>query len=425
MAIRFLCPFGHHLVVPDNRAGKKGRCPTCQQKVIVPVPNPVPPKPEPSAKGAGKEEEKEDLDPWDAFVEELVGADRTPAGQQLGFESEMPPPAVSVPVKKPSPPPAKSSSKDNPPTPPAAPRTTPPKPSAPQQAAAPKQAAAPQPPKPRPGVPVPPPPPARRPNPPAASAAQVEEAATTPLATRTVVTTLSSGGTAVTVPASVATPASTAPSLKTESPAVATVQVVSTGSTSPQGVTQPVAAHQEIPSPRTRPAPRLEGYRPDRDTLHTVHWLAVALVLVTAFSAVPVVQHWNLSIAPVWAQVIWLLVVCQLVYIAWLVSLPDWTTTWMGVLVFTPVAAIYGGAIAIVLSTPMGKTLVLDLADVRDMAAGWSAANMMLMALMSFACGRVGSKWHRRISLLPRSLRSTSALSAASSHASKSAWSPV
>lgn len=34
--IRFLCPYGHKLVVPDHRAGKKGRCPTCQQKVLIP-----------------------------------------------------------------------------------------------------------------------------------------------------------------------------------------------------------------------------------------------------------------------------------------------------------------------------------------------------------------------------------------------------
>ncbi len=42
MSIHFLCPFGHRLVVPDHRAGKKGRCPTCYQRVIVPVPNPAP-----------------------------------------------------------------------------------------------------------------------------------------------------------------------------------------------------------------------------------------------------------------------------------------------------------------------------------------------------------------------------------------------
>jgi hypothetical protein len=38
MTIRFLCPLGHPLAVPDNRAGKKGRCPVCRQRVCVPRP---------------------------------------------------------------------------------------------------------------------------------------------------------------------------------------------------------------------------------------------------------------------------------------------------------------------------------------------------------------------------------------------------
>lgn len=42
MPIHFYCPLGHRLVVPDERAGKKGRCPVCRQLVIAPVPNPQP-----------------------------------------------------------------------------------------------------------------------------------------------------------------------------------------------------------------------------------------------------------------------------------------------------------------------------------------------------------------------------------------------
>ncbi len=38
--IHFLCPLGHRLIVPAERAGKKGRCPVCHQKVYVPVSNP-------------------------------------------------------------------------------------------------------------------------------------------------------------------------------------------------------------------------------------------------------------------------------------------------------------------------------------------------------------------------------------------------
>lgn len=36
MVIRFFCPFGHRLKVPEERAGKRGRCPVCRQRFIVP-----------------------------------------------------------------------------------------------------------------------------------------------------------------------------------------------------------------------------------------------------------------------------------------------------------------------------------------------------------------------------------------------------
>jgi hypothetical protein len=36
MSIRFFCPLGHRLQVPNQRAGKKGRCPICGQRLVVP-----------------------------------------------------------------------------------------------------------------------------------------------------------------------------------------------------------------------------------------------------------------------------------------------------------------------------------------------------------------------------------------------------
>jgi hypothetical protein len=37
MAIHFLCPLGHRLKVPDDRAGEMGHCPVCGQRLIVPM----------------------------------------------------------------------------------------------------------------------------------------------------------------------------------------------------------------------------------------------------------------------------------------------------------------------------------------------------------------------------------------------------
>ncbi len=40
MPIRFLCPMGHPLIVPDDLAGTEGSCPTCRQRVLIPVADP-------------------------------------------------------------------------------------------------------------------------------------------------------------------------------------------------------------------------------------------------------------------------------------------------------------------------------------------------------------------------------------------------
>jgi hypothetical protein len=73
MAIHFYCPLGHRLVVPDERAGKKGRCPACHQLVIAPVPNPQP---------SGKPKGPSPLDqPNDFSLDDMVS-------EQLGLKND-------------------------------------------------------------------------------------------------------------------------------------------------------------------------------------------------------------------------------------------------------------------------------------------------------------------------------------------------
>jgi len=38
MAISFKCPKGHKLTADDSKAGKKGKCPTCQSAFEIPTP---------------------------------------------------------------------------------------------------------------------------------------------------------------------------------------------------------------------------------------------------------------------------------------------------------------------------------------------------------------------------------------------------
>jgi len=85
MTIHFYCPLGHRLAVPDERAGKKGRCPMCHQLVIAPVANPMPSGrdkapsplkgPEPThdhaRMGGGGVPAGEAIDSEDAFLKEM------------------------------------------------------------------------------------------------------------------------------------------------------------------------------------------------------------------------------------------------------------------------------------------------------------------------------------------------------------------
>lgn len=146
--------------------------------------------------------------------------------------------------------------------------------------------------------------------------------------------------------------------------------------------------------------PRLvppNAYRPDADHVRTVKWLAVFLGLAVLFSLAPVVRflYLNPETAPGWARVVLLAAAVEAVFIAWMLAAPDWASVWVVMLVFAVVAAMYGMATAIAAATPPHQPLPLGLAEVRTTAASWSGAVMLVMALATYACGRLSAKWRR------------------------------
>jgi hypothetical protein len=126
-----------------------------------------------------------------------------------------------------------------------------------------------------------------------------------------------------------------------------------------------------------------------------VYLLGAGLAAVVVFSVVPALKHLNLAVAPDWARLALLVAGLQLVYVAWMVTLPDWSTVWIGMLVFAAVAALYGMGMALALATPADRPIILGLTDVRQSAAGWCAAVVLLSSLMTFFCGRISSRWRR------------------------------
>lgn len=165
---------------------------------------------------------------------------------------------------------------------------------------------------------------------------------------------------------------------------------------------RPDAGGDRVGERRRRVArrPRLvppNAYRPDADHVRTVKWLAVFLGLAVLFSLAPVVRflYLNPETAPGWARVVLLAAAVEAVFIAWMLAAPDWASVWVVMLVFAVVAAMYGMATAIAAATPPHQPLPLGLAEVRTTAASWSGAVMLVMALATYACGRLSAKWRR------------------------------
>jgi len=305
MAIRFLCPLGHPIKAADHRSGKKGRCPICHQKIIVPVPDPEPSgsekrswdAPDPqrieiddhassSAQVSGRRKRRHRLKSQRSIVATELLLESTPDRSaplfpKLAIDDS----AALAPLPSPSPPPA---------------------------------------------VVVPP-----------------------PVSDR---------------------------------------------------ITIPPKPSPGRSSPKPEPPPRWVGrmksgydhvYRADAKQVEMVYWLAAMLLFAVVFGVAPALSHWQLAAAPAWARIVLLVAAAQLVYIAWLVLLPDWSTVRVGMVLFAMVGAGYAAAMAMVGSMSQGTPPLLGLARAGASTAGWCGANVVVMGLLSFACGRLATQWRR------------------------------
>lgn len=381
MAIRFLCPFGHRLMVPEHRTGRRGRCPICGQMVIVPVRNPEPSQREKRAWDAGGAQEPT-VDPnvlatlgfSDDEGPQNIGA---AVGSQFTVE-EVPahPTPLDLALTPGSQPQASPTPRPNASVPPATAVSTRvfaegPDPEPVQTRAIPK-VKAPAPPM-EPGV--------------------VFEGLDELLGT--VATTQASPGPGpakgrptkvIVIPPPPRAIGGTP--LESSSVVVSTVPTVQ----APPSIVAParlIAAAPAAPLP-ARPA------RVDRHWIHTVYWLAFSLAAVTLFSAAPAMRNLNLLSAPSWASVMLLVATLQFAYIIWMVLVPDWSTVWVGMIVFAVVAAMYAVMALAAMLTAAGSPLPLDLAGSRATVAGWSAAATLMNGLMVYVCGRVSAAWRER-----------------------------
>lgn len=208
---------------------------------------------------------------------------------------------------------------------------------------------------------------------------------------------------ALAVPDSAGGPAR-APSQET-GPSVANAIVPATTAAEPPEKQSSASAAATSPSsaPKARAASAQHaGYEPDVDKRWTVYYLATAMALFSVFCMLPALGYWNLGSAPAWARAVLLLSLLQLAYVVWVVSVPDWSTLWVSMIVFTIVAALYGIAMTVALTTPLdqNQNMLLEMADIRSKAPLWCGGVVLLAFLLAYFCGRAAARWRRSFELL-------------------------
>jgi hypothetical protein len=359
MSIQFLCPYGHRLIVPDHRAGKRGRCPKCRQRVIVPVPDPVP---------SGREKRE-----WNAAAKDRIELDESPpAAVQTA-----PPAAGAAPATFAAEPAASDSEPmvneivlpesldiaEEPPHVaqgeiPAPPITAHPAapPAPPSPPAATRSAAA------MPQIPPPPPPRTPRPSTPAPPEAPLE---TPP----------------------VAPPATSVAPLSVEEPAEPMTAAAS--SAPDHGGLSPPTSRWICPADEESVQ---RAYRANPQQLEITYWLAVVLLFVIVFAAAPSLTYLQLDRAPPWAQIMLLIAGVQVAYTVWLIILPDWSSVWVGMWVFGVSAALYAGGMGLF---AMSDQAPLGVSGSTASATAWCGAITLVLGLLSYACGQVCVNWRR------------------------------
>ncbi len=150
------------------------------------------------------------------------------------------------------------------------------------------------------------------------------------------------------------------------------------------------------------------GRLPRSRKSHAVHWLAAAMAALALLSVVPIIvaQQQNLpqQTSPVlerWAVAILLLAILHLVYMLYLIQLPDWSCVWVVSLFLLLVTTLYATLLGIRLLAPTGNQIMQSLELDGNLfstsqEAGWCFLMVVTTGVTSYWAGRLGTRWYRR-----------------------------
>jgi hypothetical protein len=146
--------------------------------------------------------------------------------------------------------------------------------------------------------------------------------------------------------------------------------------------------------PRTMPA---GAYEASPNQVWAVRKLAALLLAAVLLSLLSVLwtRHFGLEASPPWARAVLLVAGLQCLYVVWMLNAPDWASVRVVMFVFAAVATGYAVATTSVMATPLDHPLALGLGSVRHRAAAWCGGMVAVMALGTFFCGRLSTRWRR------------------------------
>ncbi len=366
MVVRFLCPQGHRLIADPTFAGKKGQCPTCLLTVIVPVQQPRP---------SGRDKRA-----WDDGLSEAeevaIGADQAAVGVGAATEPTFPTwdfgsPSTSIPHLPETP----DSYWQNQPTtshPTAQPLPLP----QPVAQALPLSQV------PQPAV--------ARPLPNPTTAGQLATAQAIPL---------------------LPTPQSASQPVAQPVPQPVPQRATQAGVPSDAQLGFQFENIPELENPPAIPnfvvdeAPLTSSLasQAGQGKVFSVYGLGLVLMAAAFASLVPAFEHLNPMTAPGWARAVLLAVSIQMVYVLWMVALPDWSTVWVGMLLYAVLASGYAMMWMIRVFSASGRELILELHTLdQTQVAGWCATMVLAMGLLSYICGRFSATWRKEYERLKK-----------------------
>ena len=146
--------------------------------------------------------------------------------------------------------------------------------------------------------------------------------------------------------------------------------------------------------------PWWKPYEPDPGKVQSSRMLALAMALTAAVGAAPGLWALGGEHLPAWAVAALAVAAVQVLYLLWMLALPDWSTVWVGMVVFALTGASYGAVAAWLAFVPeeRGENL-LELLPLRRQALGWSVAEMTLCVLVTYAAGRLAAGWRKALNL--------------------------